>query len=337
MRRFIVLAVVAAVLSSSLMGCGRSTPSDSENSREPKVAESAPAKEPSPPPKAEPTVPPPPEKKVEKAPPAPRNPNDPIQLNVNARGAILIPGRDKPATATQIRDYVRTSAREAATPPRKLNESSVVIRAENATPYAVVRRLLEQCQASGFTRFTLQVGSNGKGSDASVSFQMDPARPADEAVLVDESDPPPLRLRVAPQTDGRGTSVRIAIMKDGNERIVTLAGLDGTIRAPGKKFPAVVVVADQRLQCGLVFPVLETCRKAGITTLGSRITEEDLMNDEIGIDPSLPADYNVDRIEEVTVPGPVNPKDKVGIKGAPDAPPKTLPPPPGFGAPKKKP
>jgi hypothetical protein len=39
----------------------------------------------------------------------------------------------------------------------------------------------------------------------------------------------------------------------------------------------------------------------------------------------------VDRIEEVSVPGPVNPTEAVGIVGAPEGPPMTLPPPPGFG------
>jgi hypothetical protein len=34
--------------------------------------------------------------------------------------------------------------------------------------------------------------------------------------------------------------------------------------------------------------------------------EPGLMNEEIGNDPDLPTNYNVDRIEEVGVPGPLN-------------------------------
>src|SRR5262249_23463374 len=59
--------------------------------------------------------------------------------------------------------------------------------------------------------------------------------------------------------------------------------------------------------------------------------DANLENDEIGNDPDLPTNYNVDRIEEVSVPGPINPNEAVGILNAPDAPPMTIPPPPGFG------
>jgi hypothetical protein len=55
-----------------------------------------------------------------------------------------------------------------------------------------------------------------------------------------------------------------------------------------------------------------------------------LENDEIGMDPDLPTNYNVSRIEDVSVPGAVNPNEAVGLHNAPDGPPQTLPPPPGF-------
>jgi hypothetical protein len=56
-----------------------------------------------------------------------------------------------------------------------------------------------------------------------------------------------------------------------------------------------------------------------------------LENDEIGLDPTVQTNYNVDRIEEVSVPGPVNKDEQVGIPGAPEATPTTIPPPPGVG------
>src|SRR6516165_9296093 len=59
--------------------------------------------------------------------------------------------------------------------------------------------------------------------------------------------------------------------------------------------------------------------------------DANLENDDIGNDPDLPTNYNVDRIEEVSVPGPINPNEAVGMLNAPDGPPMTLPPPPGFG------
>jgi hypothetical protein len=60
--------------------------------------------------------------------------------------------------------------------------------------------------------------------------------------------------------------------------------------------------------------------------------DKNLTNDEIGNDPELPTNYNVDRVADISVPGPVNPNENVGILNAPqDAPPTTVPPPPGFG------
>jgi hypothetical protein len=61
------------------------------------------------------------------------------------------------------------------------------------------------------------------------------------------------------------------------------------------------------------------------------VKEKNLVNDEIGNDPDLPTNYNIDRIEEVSVPGPVMPNEAVGIQNAPEGPPQTIPPPPGFG------
>src|SRR5207248_290944 len=41
--------------------------------------------------------------------------------------------------------------------------------------------------------------------------------------------------------------------------------------------------------------------------------------------------FNVDRIDEVSVPGPPDATEKVGIDRAPEAPPMTVPAPPGAG------
>lgn len=59
--------------------------------------------------------------------------------------------------------------------------------------------------------------------------------------------------------------------------------------------------------------------------------EVDLTNTDIGLDSTVPLNYNVDRIEEVSVPGPVDPTAAVGIVGAPEAAPMNVPPPPGSG------
>jgi len=59
---------------------------------------------------------------------------------------------------------------------------------------------------------------------------------------------------------------------------------------------------------------------------------EDLTNPDLGINPSVPLNYNVDRIADVSVPGPVDPAEAIGIPGAPpDAPVANVPAPAGFG------
>jgi hypothetical protein len=62
------------------------------------------------------------------------------------------------------------------------------------------------------------------------------------------------------------------------------------------------------------------------------VRDRNLVNDEIGNDPDLPTNYNVERIEEVSVPGPVKVEEALGLLNAPTARPSTVPPPPGFGA-----
>lgn len=59
--------------------------------------------------------------------------------------------------------------------------------------------------------------------------------------------------------------------------------------------------------------------------------KDNLTNDLIGLDPSVPEAFNVSRTEEVPVPGPVDPAEAIGVPNAPQAPPTPVPPPPGVG------
>jgi hypothetical protein len=56
-----------------------------------------------------------------------------------------------------------------------------------------------------------------------------------------------------------------------------------------------------------------------------------LENPDIGFDPSELLNYNVNRIDDNSVPGMVNPSEAVGIKDAPDGAATNVPPPPGLG------
>src|SRR5262249_24729495 len=66
-------------------------------------------------------------------------------------------------------------------------------------------------------------------------------------------------------------------------------------------------------------------------TTEEEVVDKNLENDEIGNGPDLPTNYNVDRIEDVDVPGPVNPNEAPGTAGDPNNPPVPIPLPPGFG------
>ncbi len=56
-----------------------------------------------------------------------------------------------------------------------------------------------------------------------------------------------------------------------------------------------------------------------------------LTNEDEGINPEVPANYEVNRIEEVSVPGMVDPNAAFGIAGEKEGPPVTIPSPPGSG------
>jgi hypothetical protein len=52
---------------------------------------------------------------------------------------------------------------------------------------------------------------------------------------------------------------------------------------------------------------------------------------DVGLDPDLPTNYNIPRIEEISVPGPVNASEAAGVLNAPESVPTNVPPPPGLG------
>src|SRR5262245_36382462 len=66
------------------------------------------------------------------------------------------------------------------------------------------------------------------------------------------------------------------------------------------------------------------------TKLEETEQQKNFENPDIGLDPNLPTNYNIDRIEDISVAGPLKPDEKVGNDQG-DGPPQTLPPPPGLG------
>jgi hypothetical protein len=70
---------------------------------------------------------------------------------------------------------------------------------------------------------------------------------------------------------------------------------------------------------------------AQVTQVEDDPHDTDLSNIDIGTDLSVKLNYNVDRIEDVSVPGPVDVSQAVGIANAPEALKTNIPAPPGSG------
>lgn len=59
--------------------------------------------------------------------------------------------------------------------------------------------------------------------------------------------------------------------------------------------------------------------------------KQNFENEDQGLDPAKLTNYNIERIEQISMPGPLRPEEPVGIKNAEGAVPQTISPPPGLG------
>jgi hypothetical protein len=83
--------------------------------------------------------------------------------------------------------------------------------------------------------------------------------------------------------------------------------------------------------CWGAMPPLVNTEVQNTTDVEDAPKEPDLTNPDIGLDDTVQTNYNNNRIEEVSVPGPVDPTAAVGVLNAPEAAPQTVPAPPGSG------
>ncbi len=58
--------------------------------------------------------------------------------------------------------------------------------------------------------------------------------------------------------------------------------------------------------------------------------KQNFNNEDQGLDPAKQTNYNIDRIEQISTPGPLRPEEPVGIKNADAGTPQTISPPPGM-------
>src|SRR5438128_530602 len=87
---------------------------------------------------------------------------------------------------------------------------------------------------------------------------------------------------------------------------------------------------------GFAFGPKDTGAKENVdTAIDTKMDEEEkdknFENPDIGLDPNLPTNYNIDRIEDHSIPGPLKPEEQIGNQGLND--PTTVPPPPGIVTP----
>ncbi|MFO0930364.1 MAG: prenyltransferase/squalene oxidase repeat-containing protein [Gemmataceae bacterium] len=131
--------------------------------------------------------------------------------------------------------------------------------------------------------------------------------------------PGPRKMIVAPHVDHYGPTVAKFLVVWACSLLINLTLLGGATVV----FPMLGSAAGGEAE---VQPAVEET-----TEVVDNQKEYDLTNTDLGMDDSVPLNYNVDRIEEVSVPGKVDPTAAVGIVNAPEAAPSNVPPPPGSG------
>ncbi len=117
-------------------------------------------------------------------------------------------------------------------------------------------------------------------------------------------------------------------------------GVDDVVKDWHRLAPAFITSAAIHLALCILFLLLHgpaSGETAGMeqAVVQTKVEDEkqyNLENPDIGNDPDLRTNYDMPRIEDISVPGPVNPSEEVGILNAdPNAVKETVPPPPGLG------
>jgi hypothetical protein len=118
------------------------------------------------------------------------------------------------------------------------------------------------------------------------------------------------------------------------------SGVDEVVKDWHRLLPAFITSMAVHCALGILFLCLhgpasgETANmeQAVVDTKVEDEKQYNLENPDIGNDPDLRTNYDMPRIEDISVPGPVNPSEEVGILNAdPNAVKETVPPPPGLG------
>ncbi len=146
----------------------------------------------------------------------------------------------------------------------------------------------------------------------------------------------------ARSTEGPGQNVRSE--ENNGPAVIRSAPLSNGAQ-PTQELPVYLLAATLSLVIhaillSLFLFVTVSTTSANVSTEAETITQVDtdkpkeanLTNpEEGGLDPNELLNYNIPREADVSVPGPVNPTENIGIKDMAEGPLKNVPPPPGYG------
>jgi hypothetical protein len=339
------LSILVALLSCSLFGCGVKDKAPASRSEAPAPAKSeepAPAKA-----KSEAAAPekekkqaaaPAEEKKVTAAtpPPAPKaEPKKPLPpagevatealtVHLAADGKLKADGVTL-ETQEQFANYFKTALSKRKDGTRKLNALPVSLHVAPRTPYKHVLAILHACCTPGVRTLEIhvpvsdQAGSPEQTLRVSVvkradlgeidDFEID--RSIDSFVCVRLNTPKgknALAIQVTSRGGEQGQTARLAPSLD------KLADALADARKHSNDLETLVIQPGGRILSYQWASAAVTGRKAGFSRLVFALMDPLEFSDEMELDPSLPINYNVNRIEEVTVPGPVDPKELIPKK-----------------------
>lgn len=98
---------------------------------------------------------------------------EPIVLNLDADGTLFLPGRrlnvSEPAGLNQLSSYLyqeaalaRLRLKARGLPPDAPLPSTIILRADRATPFRLVRQVLRTCREAGFSKYSLRAETQAR-------------------------------------------------------------------------------------------------------------------------------------------------------------------------------
>lgn len=254
----------------------------------------------------------------------------PLLISLKAGGVVLI-GTER----ASVREPDKLTARLKKAWEGKRKADSVTLRAESDVVYKDIQVVLSCLRDAGVERIRLGSAA-AREQKNSPEIQLPNRKPKKEKPSSKAADekPVPSFVHVIVR-EGTGDRIDLALQfPEGTKKLKNLKELEEQLRALRRKEPEVKRVL-LRVEAGMkgkdALEVKSVCEKAGYRVYIVTRPEEpelDLTSIDLGTDVELPK--TPDRLEDISVPGRVDPNAPIGIPSAPDNQPKNIPPPPGI-------